>query len=50
VDLEALRRALRELAEREPAFFRDLLLAAPAPTAPSRRPCWSCWPGAPRPG
>ena len=28
MDLEALKRALRELAEREPAFLRDLVLEA----------------------
>jgi hypothetical protein len=28
VDLEILKRALRELVEREPAFFRDLFLDA----------------------
>ena len=28
MDLEVLKRALRELAEREPAFFRDLFLEA----------------------
>jgi hypothetical protein len=28
VDVEILKRALRELVEREPAFFRDLMLEA----------------------
>jgi len=28
VDVESLKRALRELVEREPAFFRDLMVEA----------------------
>jgi hypothetical protein len=42
VDVEILKRALRELVEREPAFFRDLFLDALRSTAAPPTPFWSC--------
>jgi hypothetical protein len=41
VDVEILKRALRELVEREPAFFRDLMLEALNQTEARLRRCWS---------